>query len=109
VIALPFFLYFLLRKNLLKLEAAAFKSKYGCLYEGYAIESDRSHSMMLPMNAWFCARRFLTAIIIVKMRNLTPWIILTATMLLTFTDVFVKRHLSPYKNRVTGTIDKAND
>ena len=61
------------------------------------------------MTVWFLLRRFLTAVNLVYMRNLTVWIQLTLNMWLTLIDVSVKLHLNPYESKVRGFMDKFND
>ena len=62
------------------------------------------------MTVWFLLRRFLTAVNLVYMRNLTIWIQLTLNMWLALIDVSVKLHLNPYyESKVGGFMDKFND
>ena len=61
------------------------------------------------MTVWFLLRRFLTAVNLVYMRNLTIWIQLTLNLWLTLIDVSVKLHLNPYESKVGGFMDKFND
>ena len=61
------------------------------------------------MAAWFLLRRFLTAVNVVYLRHQTIWIQLTLNMWLSLTDVCFKIHLSPYRSKVAGFMEKFND
>ena len=61
------------------------------------------------MAAWFLLRRLLTAVKLVYLRHQTIWIQLTLNMWLSLTDVCFKIHLSPYKSKVAGFMQKFND
>ena len=105
----PCYCFFFLKKNVNKLDNKDFKFKHGALYEGFTTDNAEKRSAGMKMAGWFLLRRFLTAINVVYLRHQTIWIQLTLNMWLTLFDVCVKIHLSPYKSKLGGFMEKFND
>ncbi len=105
----PCYCFFFLNKNSNKLNNKDFKSKHGALYEGFITDEAGKRSAGMKMAGWFLLRRFLTAVNVIYLRHQTIWIQLTLNMWLTLFDTCVKIHLSPYKSKVGGFMEKFND
>ena len=69
MVALPLFVYFLLKKNNKILQLSSFNHKFKPLLEGFLVDTDAQKQRTTPYMAWFIFRRQLQSLIVVPLRN----------------------------------------
>jgi hypothetical protein len=68
-LALPFYCFFFLKRNIDHLDEEEFKSKHGSLYDGFITDNSLKRKDTINMVGWFLFRRFLTAVNLVYLRD----------------------------------------
>ena len=98
VIAAPFSTYLLLRKYDTQLEREKFQTCYGSLTEGYFTTGVFGTNKTSKVVVWFMVRRICTAVVVVQMGDLSPWLLITANMYLALADAIINWYYSPYES-----------
>ena len=109
VITAPLFSYLLLRKYDSQLDQAEFQESYGSLTEGYHTTGALGKSNTRKIIVWFFLRRMITAVVIVQMGDLTPWLLISANMYLALADAIINWTYLACLSRLDGIVATLNN
>ena len=109
IFVFPILNFIFLHRNVDQLDKKEFKDKFGSLYNGCVTHSATKRQGVIKMSNWFLFRRFITAVNLVYVRNLTIWFQLSLSVCLCLADVCIKLYLSPYASTIAGFINFFND
>ena len=86
-----------------------FRRRFGVLYDGLKIGDEDRRKSTIRHVTWFCVRRLLFALAIVKLRDQIIWVQLSANVWLCLADACAKLHYFPYESRLGGLMEVHNE